>query len=264
VKELSIVAICVDPDVPILERFLSSIRQYCQCDYELIIVDNAGEIASVSSLIKANCDSYIRLTDRVSVARAWNIGIGAATGRYILITNDDVVVSRNWFEQMKSVFLSHDATGMVAPCMNHSVPAQTLAADVTHLDAARPIRLTPFTQFIWGAFMLFTRESLAAVNNFSEEFEIAGGEDLDICFKLFEAKLDIYVDHRVFIYHEWGSTGNRILGPERRRELYEESYRKFKQKWIRYTHDWDQASNKSRSSAFGRWLTSWVASRRRS
>lgn len=238
--ELSIVAICVDPDRPILERFLSSVRQYCQCDVELILVDNAGEDAELSALIEQTCDTYVRLATRTSVAGAWNAGIAVARGAYVLVTNDDVVVSREWFDRMKEVFVTYPKTGLVVPVMNHALPVQTHLGDISHVDEAHPVRLTPFKEFIWGAFMLFSRESLARVNGFSEEFEIAGGEDLDICFKLFESGFDIYVDHRVFIYHEWGSTGRRILGAERRRELYMENYRKFKLKWIRYTHDWDQ------------------------
>ena len=239
-KELSIVAICIDPDLPILERFLSSVRQYCQCDYELILVDNAGENADRSAFVASSCDTYIRLESRASVASAWNAGIAASAGQYVLVTNDDVVVSRDWFDRMKDVFLTHERAGLIVPVMNYSVPEQTHLGDISHIDEAQPVRLVPFKQFIWGAFMLFTSESLSKVNNFSDEFDIAGGEDLDICFKLFEAGLDIYVDHRVFIYHEWGSTGLRILGAEQRRELYEANYRKFKRKWIRYTADWDQ------------------------
>lgn len=74
------------------------------------------------------------------------------------------------------------------------------------------------------------------MNNFSLDYAIGGGEDLDMCFQLFEAGLDVYVDHRVFIYHEWGSTGLRILGAERRREQYEAGYRTFLDKWSRYAH----------------------------
>ncbi len=237
-KELSIVAICIDPDLPIFERFISSVKQYTLCDYELIIVDNAGENIETSAQLKQNSDKYIRLDNRISVGAAWNKGINEAEGNYILVTNDDVVVSRNWFEQMREVFTSYPETGMVVPVMNYSLLEQTHIGDVFHIDEACPIKITPFKQFVWGAFMLFKKESFSKVNNFSEDFDIAGGEDIDMCFKLFEEKLDIYVDHRVFIYHEWGSTGVRILGDKRRKELYKENFRKFKQKWIKYTYDW--------------------------
>lgn len=259
-KELSIVAICIDPDAPILERFLSSVRQYTRCDYELILVDNAGDNGQMSAFLEANCDRYIRLTERQSVAAAWNTGIAAAAGRFVLVTNDDVVVSRHWFEQMTAVFRDHAAVGMVAPVMNYSVPEQTHVGDISHLHEAGPVRLTPFEQFVWGAFMLFTRDALAAVGGFSEEFEIAGGEDIDICFKLFEAALDIYVHHRVFIYHEWGSTGARILGAVERQALYEENYRKFKSKWVRYTSTWSHDPEPAARKTGGRlmrWWSSW-------
>lgn len=239
-KELSIVAICIDPDLPILERFLSSVRQYCQCDYELIFVDNAGENAERSAFIEKHCDKYIRLSQRVRVASAWNTGIDASEGKYVLVTNDDVVVSRNWFETMKDVFVQNKKAGMVVPVMNHSVPLQTPRVDISHIDQAYPERLKPFEQFVWGAFMFFTRDSLRRVNNFSVDYEIAGGEDLDMCFQMYEAGLDVYVDHRVFIYHEWGSTGLRILGAERRREQYEAGYVTFKKKWSKYTREWDK------------------------
>ncbi|MEO7360454.1 MAG: glycosyltransferase [Gemmatimonadaceae bacterium] len=239
-KELSIVAICIDPDLPILERFLSSVRQYCQGDYELILVDNAGENAERSTFLEKNCDKYIRVADRVRVAEAWNIGIAASEGAYVLVTNDDVVVSRNWFALMKDVFVQNAKAGMVVPVMNHSVPEQTPRVDISHIDEASAERLTPFTQFVWGAFMLFSSDALRRVNNFSLDYEIGGGEDLDMCFQMYEAGLDVYVDHRVFIYHEWGSTGLRILGAQRRRELYEASYVTFKKKWIKYTREWDK------------------------
>jgi len=239
-KALSIVTICLDPDAPILERFLSSVREFTTCDYELIIVDNAGEDHERSALMASSCDKYIRIPGRISVAEAWNRGIAKAEGRYVLVTNDDVVVPPNWFESMRQLFVDHDRTGMVAPVMNYSVPEQAHRGDIRHFDEADAVKLTRFRQFIWGAFMLFSRSSLERVNNFSEEFALAGGEDTDMCFKLFEAELDIYVDHRVFVYHEWGSTGNRLLGPERRMELYVANHEKVMQKWSRYTRAGDR------------------------
>ena len=248
-KDLSIVTIALDPERPIFERFLSSIRQYTTCDYELIVVDNAGSNAETSAFVAANCDRYLRLDARVSVAAAWNAGVAAAAGRFVLVTNDDVVVPRRWFTSMTDVFRAHPAAGMVVPVMNYSVPEQTHVGDISHLHEAEPVRLAPFRQFVWGAFMLFSREALARTHGFSEEYDVAGGEDLDMCFRLYESGCDIYVDHRVFVYHEWGSTGDRLLGDARRRELYEANYVLFKERWARYTRDWDQPAR----GRLGRW-----------
>lgn len=254
-KELSIVAICIDPDLPILERFLSSVRQYCEGNYELILVDNAGDNAERSAYIKAHCDKYIRLDERVRVAKAWNVGIDASEGKYVLVTNDDVVISRNWFGLMKDVFVRNPNAGMVVPVMNHSVPEQRPRVDISHIDQAFPEKLTPFAQFVWGAFMLFSRDSLRRVNNFALDYEIGGGEDLDMCFQMYDVGLDVYVDHRVFIYHEWGSTGLRILGAERRRAQYEAGYVTFKKKWSKYTSEWDKPKPSAAATAFDKILS---------
>lgn len=255
-KELSIVVICIDPERPILERFLSSVRQYTHCDYELIFVDNAGADAATSAFIQAQADRYIRLEHRAAVGVAWNVGIAASTGRFVLVSNDDVVVPRQWFEEMRDVFLTEPTVGLVGPVMNYAGAEQAAQGKSSHLHLLRPVKLPRFRKFIVGAFMLFTRESLAKVGNFSEEFEIAGGEDLDMCFKLFAADLDIYVHHRVFVYHEWGSTGNRILGSQARLDLYEANYAKFKRKWSAYTQDMDR---KSRFPKLQKWLADRIA-----
>ncbi len=255
-KELSIVVICIDPDRPILERFLSSLRQYTAVDHELIVVDNAGATASTSEFLRANADRYLRLDTRMTVGAAWNLGMAAASGRYVLVSNDDVVVPRRWFEEMRDVFLTHPDVGLVAPVMNHAGPDQMARGKSSHLHLLGPEKLPRFDRFIVGAFMLFSREALARIGGFSEEFEIAGGEDLDMCFKVFAAGLDIYVHHRVFVYHEWGSTGNRILGTQERLDLYEANYAKFKRKWSAYTQHMDRPV---RFAALRRRLAGWIA-----
>ncbi|MBX9928410.1 MAG: glycosyltransferase [Gemmatimonadaceae bacterium] len=248
--DLSVIAICIDPDAPILDRFLSSLRQYTTVEYELILIDNGGTDAGVSARLASEADRYLRIEERVSVAAAWNRGLGLAAGRYVLITNDDVVVPRRWFEEMRDVFVTHRTAGLVVPLMNHAVPEQRPRVDISHVDTAGPVALARFRQFIWGAFMLFSRDALVRVGGFTDAFAIAGGEDLDICFKLYEADRDVYVQHRVFVYHEWGSTGLRLLGAARRRELYEANYVAFKARWYRYTKDWDRPP-----SCLRRWLS---------
>lgn len=255
-KELSIVVICIDPDLPILERFLSSVRQYTRCDYELIFVDNAGENANTSAFIASNADQYIRLNERLAVGTAWNVGLAAAQGQYVLVSNDDVVVPRQWFEEMRDVFVTYANVGLVGPVMNYAGPDQASRGKSSHLHLQDPVALPRFKKFIVGAFMLFSRDALAKVGNFSEEFEIAGGEDLDMCFKVFSAGLDIYVHPRVFVYHEWGSTGNRILGTQARLDLYEANYAKFKRKWSAFTQDMDR---QVRFPELRRRLANWIA-----
>jgi len=255
-KELSVVVICIDPDRPILERFLSSLRQYTRCDYELIIVDNGGEDQETAAFLASTADRYLRLDERRAVGAAWNAGIAASSGRYVLVSNDDVVLPRGWFEEMRDVFAHYTHVGLVVPVMNFAGSVQAPRGKSSHLHLLGPKLLPRFKAFVVGAFMLFSREALTKVGGFSEEFEIAGSEDLDMCYKLFTAGMDVCVHHRVFVYHEWGSTGNRILGAQARLDLYEANYAKFKRKWRAYDKYMDR---KVAFAGLRQRLSEWIA-----
>lgn len=140
---------------------------------------------------------------------------------------------------MSECFTLFNNVGLVVPAMNHSVMEQTYIGTIfTVNNLACPVLLTPFKQIMWGAFMLFKKTALNKVNNFSLDYPKASGEDIDMCFKLYESGVNIVVDKRSFIYHEWGSTGKRIYGDMERQKLYLENYEIFKKKWSHYTKNW--------------------------
>lgn len=236
---MSVVTICIDPEKPVFERFVSSLRQYTKSSYEMIIVNNGGTDGKAAKRLKKEADKYIQLKKRLSVAEAWNLGIRQSASQYVLITNDDVVVPKDWYEQMREAFEIFPNVGSVAPVMNYGLAEQTHVGTIWQKKIACPVMLTSFKQIIWGVFCLFKREALDKVGLFSEEYPLAGGEDLDMCFKLYSEGFNIVVDHRVFVYHEWGSTGKRLYGSAKREAIYKKNFAKFKKKWSRYTKDWD-------------------------
>jgi len=230
---ISIVTVCIDSHKSIFNRFLSSLKQYTLVEYELIIVDNESQEKDNIELYKLHANKYIRCEKRLSVAEAWNIGAKASKFEYILITNDDIVFSQNWYENMTNCFSEFKKVGLVVPSMNHSLMEQTYIGSIFTLPNACPILLTPFKQWVWGAFMLTTKSILERVNYFSLDYPVASGEDIDFCFTLYKKGYNIVVDRRIFIYHEWGSTGKRILDGKRE-ELYLKNFEIFKKKWKKF------------------------------
>src|ERR1039457_6507765 len=63
-------------------------------------------------------------------------------------------------------------------------------------------KLIKFKEIVWGEFMLFRRKALEEVGGFSELYERASAEDLEMVFQLYAHGFDIYADPRVFVYHE--------------------------------------------------------------
>jgi hypothetical protein len=62
-----------------------------------------------------------------------------------------------------------------------------------------------------------------------EEYEIASGEDVDLCFKVWVNDLDIVYDQRVLVQHV--GKGSASLLPNWR-ELWSKNRRRFLDKWI--------------------------------
>ena len=99
--KLSIVAVVID-NTGVTERFISSIRQYTDAPYELILVDNASKNKETIKLLMESADIYYRFDDMADLAKAWNKGIQLSTGKYIAIANNDVIVPPSWFSLLNN------------------------------------------------------------------------------------------------------------------------------------------------------------------
>lgn len=80
---------------------IGSIREHTQGKYELIVVDN-GSPVQPPELDSYYADKVIKNTENLGVTKAWNQGIRASFGEYIVLINNDVQVFDNWLEDMKT------------------------------------------------------------------------------------------------------------------------------------------------------------------
>ena len=67
--KLSIVAVVIDNQRP-TERFVSSIRDNTQSNYELILIDNGSQNKKTIQFIKKNADKYYRFNRKIDLAKA--------------------------------------------------------------------------------------------------------------------------------------------------------------------------------------------------
>ena len=89
-----------------------------QCEYpdfELIVVDQSVDNDLEAALQPLLADERLRLirTDTVGTGRSRNIGLRAATGKYVLYTDDDCLVSPEWIEKMVAPFQQNDQVAVV-------------------------------------------------------------------------------------------------------------------------------------------------------
>lgn len=237
---LSIVAVVID-NLEVNRRFVSSIRQYTKGRYELILIDNASRDRAAVRFFKQAADRYFRFDKIVSLARAWNKGIALSSGQYVAVVNNDVVVPPDWFAPLKETLDKHKNSGMISPITWWLAKGHYnyRLFDSLKGNFTRPYKLKRFKEIVWGEFMVFKRSTLETVGGFNEIYERASGEDLEMVFNLYHKGFDIYLDPRVFVYHEGRSSQVPSIISKRDREKYwRKNWKLFLSRWSEYTKGW--------------------------
>jgi len=237
---LSIIAVVID-NLEITQRFESSIRQYTSGEYELIIIDNASKDQNIINYLKEMADVHYRFDSMVSLAKAWNKGIALSKGKYVAVVNNDIVVPPDWFDLLKETLENNKKAGLVSP-ITFWILRDMYFQYETYVNFDKtfknPFQLETFKEVVWGEFLLFKREALEAVGGYNEIYKNYSAEDLEINFQLYSKEYEIYIDPRVFVYHE-GHATIKSREKEEAERINNENFKLFKSRWPQYTQDWD-------------------------
>jgi GT2 family glycosyltransferase/2-polyprenyl-3-methyl-5-hydroxy-6-metoxy-1,4-benzoquinol methylase/Flp pilus assembly protein TadD len=218
---------------------LASIARNTTESYELIVIDNGSTDGTVAWLQEqATSDSRIRLivnVRNVGFAAGCNQGIMSAYGEYILLLNNDTVVTTGWLTGLREVVDRYTDTGIVGPMTNSASGVQVVANVGYRSLEELPGWAMSFREFyryrvipqrqIVGFCMLFKSELAEKIGLLDESFGSGNFEDDDYCLR---AELTGYrnlIAGDVFIHHVGGATfsGNGIPYSEsitNNRELY--------------------------------------------
>ena len=211
-------------NLPLLAECLASVFRNTK-DFELIVINDASTDSTVnylSSLVAIYPNFvFATLSKGVGFAGAVNFGLEKAKGDYIIVLNNDTVVTTGWADRMVSVIpkaLKHfdiQKIGIVGPVTNNAGGAQQIEHDqydVDNIDSFSPGHAETFKNsfmlsgFISGFCMLITRECFNAVGLFDIGFKIGGWEDNDYCLRAYNAGFNAVIDQSTFIHHYGQST----------------------------------------------------------
>lgn len=197
---------------------INSIRRYTPDVHEIIFVDNGSTDATVKWLERLERENpnyhLIKNEHDFGFARSYNQGIEISQGEFLLLLDNDVVVTEGWLSAMLACLNSASDTGIIGPMTNaatgpQQVPGDTYAS-VDYLDTYaqefretyrhRRIPLRKIDRFC----MLFKRELVERIGLLDEDLGSGIFTAEDFCLR---AALDQYrnlIAGEVFIHHHGG------------------------------------------------------------
>lgn len=205
--------------------------------YEILLVDNASSDGSIEKLQK---EFNKLISERIlqvfineanlGFAKANNLGIRVAKGKYILLLNSDTVVNENCLEKCLTQMESDNSIGALGckvvlsdgkldhACKRGFPTPKASLYYLLKLYKKDPIKYGQYDSLhlhedevgevdcLMGAFMLMPKDVLNKVGLLDEDFFMYG-EDIDLCYRIKEGGYKIlYYPKAQIIHYKGGSS----------------------------------------------------------
>ncbi len=225
-------------------QFLESIKKNTKVKYELILVDNCssdGTVEFLKKFVKDKPGTKLILNEKnLGFPKGVNQGLKIASGKYIVIANNDIVVTKGWLERMIAAAEQEEKIGLVGPISN-AVSGMQIDKDAVYPDiekmheyAGRAAKKNKgqILQFPRVAFLctLIKREVIEKIGGLDERFSPGNYEDDDFCLRAQLAGFKTVIAKDVFIHH-YGSKSFTADGVDKYKERLEINQKIFVDKW---------------------------------
>ena len=236
---------------------IQSIYSTTKIPIELIIVDNASTDDTIQVLLELqnnkpdNIEEFIviRNKENMGVVSAFNQGIKQFSGDYLLLQNNDCVMTYNWLEEMMEVISENEKIGIIGPLSNlfhgktHPHPQlifpgyKTIDDLEKFVSSLKEKQKAAFieTDYVFGHCMLISREVIQNIGGFDTRFGIGYFEEIDFCKRAKDKGFKVGVANLSFVHH----IGNKTLDLLKidREKLKEKNKQIFNEKWKMDFHD---------------------------
>lgn len=190
---------------------LQSIRQHTTGEYEIVIVDNGSNAETVEWLRSQSGVRVIFNPVNRGYAGGNNQAIAVCRGEYIVLLNNDVIVTGGWLEALLGAFDRIPGLGVSAPLSNniagHQQTADSVYGNLDEMQAYARRRYERhrgegyLTDRVIGFCMCIDRRVIEEIGGIDEGFGVGNFEDDDFCIRVRAAGYKIYVCTDSFIHH---------------------------------------------------------------
>lgn len=242
-KDVVSIVILTFNELKYTKECIESIRKHTPEPHEIIFVDNAssdGTLKWLRKMIQENPNyRLIENKKNLGFAAGNNQGIALANGNYVLLLNNDTVVSEGWLARMLSVFKRYPEVGIVGPVSNNiSGPQQVQGVSYQSLEemphfakqwSAEHIGQTIEYYRVVGFCLLAKRAVIDRIGGLDEQFGSGNFEDDDFCLRAAATGYKARIVRDAFIHHA-GSQTFKGAGINYQKSL-ERNWEIFKRKW---------------------------------
>ncbi|HHY35332.1 MAG TPA: glycosyltransferase [Firmicutes bacterium] len=203
---------------------VDSIFRNTEEPFELILIDNGSTDGSAEYFesLQEQHNNVVVISNPLNTGYGYacNQGLAAATGDYVVIMNNDIVVPPNWLRLLLRPAQAPQV-GIVGPRANNVSGSQCIATSYgSNLDLMEGFAQTlarknayqgSFVVRAVGFCMLVKRSVIEAIGGFDPRFGIGNFEDDDFCARAQLAGFKIWIADDAFVHH-FGSVSFRNGG----------------------------------------------------
>ncbi|MEP6912232.1 MAG: glycosyltransferase [bacterium] len=213
-------------------------------NFEVIVIDNNSTDGTPEYLKEAE-DTFpnlrVILNERnQGFAAANNIGLNHATGDYLVLLNNDTVVTRGWISTLIRHLHRDQTIGLIGPVTNTVGNEAKVEVDYTELEEM-PAWASRFVQehdgqiFPIAMLAMFCvamrREVFEKVGLLDEQFGIGMFEDDDYAHRIKLAGLRLVCAADSFVHHFGQAAFKKLIANGKYDALFNENRRRYEQKW---------------------------------
>ena len=230
--------------LPLTRLCIESLYRYTDCpNFELIVVDNASEDKTRDYLegLQEFLPNLLVIfnTKNEGFARANNTGIMRSRGDYLVLLNNDTIVTPGWLARLISHLEKDPKVGMVGPVTNSAGNEQMIPArynSMEELERFAEQRLNAFEgrhfeiETLAMFCVVFRRRLIDEIGFLDERFGLGTFEDDDFCYRARLRGYKLVCAEDVFVHH-FGRGTTRTWDDREYLKLFEHNRRLFERKW---------------------------------
>jgi len=209
------IVIPVHNNLEMTEACLDSIGVYTPEPHEVVVVDNGSTDGTRERLSRREDVKLICNPENLGFARAVNIGIRASSGNYVVVLNNDVLVTPRWLSNLLYCAESSPDVGAVGPVTANCSGCQRVPVSFASTEQMvgfaeawnRPDPGKWFETDRLVAFCLLVKRGVFdRVGLFDERFGQGNFEDDDFCLRVRAAGCRLLVAGDTYVHHVGSAT----------------------------------------------------------